>query len=174
MAMHGRKMSRFLLFRLLLVLGYLLKNASRLVGPLTLLKESDKLERISRHHLVQVCKLELMCLGLRKEDVFTLLLCHGFFHCLMEVATLKIAKKLYLTPHELVHQHESLLLGHTKPVNQLVAYIGKTGNSLKVILDTFVEVCLCRICIVWISLRDDAGPFGQAYILKALTHEVKQ
>jgi hypothetical protein len=61
-----------------------------------------------------------------------------------------------------------------KPANQLVAYIGKTGNSLKVILDTFIKICLCTICIVWTSLCDDAGPFGQAYVLKALTHEVKQ
>jgi hypothetical protein len=36
-------MSRFLLFWLLLVLGYLLKNASCLVGRLTLLKEGISL-----------------------------------------------------------------------------------------------------------------------------------
>jgi hypothetical protein len=60
----GRKMSHFLLFRLLLVLGNLLKNASRLVGCLTLLEESNELEPISRHHLVQVRKLELTRLGL--------------------------------------------------------------------------------------------------------------
>ncbi len=66
-------MSRFLFLWLLLILGNLLKNASCLVSCLTLLKESNKLERVSRHHLVQVRKLELMCLGLRKEDLFTLL-----------------------------------------------------------------------------------------------------
>jgi hypothetical protein len=164
MATRGRKMSRCLLFWLLVVLGNLLKNASRLVGCLTLLKESNKFDRVSRHHLVQVCELELMRLGLCKEDLFTLLLHRGYFHCLTEVATLKIAKKLYSMLHELVNRHEGRLLGCTKPVNQLVAYIGKTGGSLKVILDTSVAVCL----------HMNAGPFGQAYILKALTHEVEQ
>ncbi len=148
----SRKMSRFLLFWLLLVLGNLLENASPLVGCLTLFKESDKLERVSRYHLVQVSKLELMHLGLRKEDLFTLLLRRGYFHHWTEVATLKIAEKLSSRPHELVHSRESGLLGCTKPANQLVAYIWKTGNSLKVILDTFVEVCLHTICIVWTSL----------------------
>ncbi len=147
-AMHGRKMSHFLFCWLLLVLGDLLKNSSRFVGCLTLLKESNKLESISRHHLVQVRKLELMHLGLRKEDLFTLLLRRGYLHRSMEVATLEIAEKLYSMPHELVHQYESRLLGRMKPANQLVPYIGKTGNSLKVILDTFIKVCLCTIFIV--------------------------
>ncbi len=70
-------MSRSLLFWLHLVLGNLLKNASRLVGHLTLLEESNKLEQVSRHRLVQVCKLELMPFGLQAEDSFTLLLCRG-------------------------------------------------------------------------------------------------
>jgi hypothetical protein len=91
----------------------------------------------------------------------------------MEVATLKVAKKLYSTPHELVHWHESKLLGCTKPANQLVAYVWENGDGLKVIPDTLVKVCLCMICIVWASLREDAGPLSQAYILKALTHETK-
>jgi hypothetical protein len=47
-----RNMSRVLFLWLLLVLGNLLKNASRLVGCLTLLKESHHLERVGRHHLV--------------------------------------------------------------------------------------------------------------------------
>jgi hypothetical protein len=76
--------------------------------------------------------------------------------------------------HELVDWHESGLLGRTKTANQLVAYIWKTSNSLKVILDALVEVCLCTICLDWASLCNDAGPLGQTYILKALTHEVKQ
>jgi hypothetical protein len=147
-AMRSRKMSHFLLFWLLLEIGNLLKNTSHFVGCLTLLEESNKLERVGRHHLVQVCKLELMPLGLCEEDLFTFLLCHGYFHHLTEVAILEIAEKLYSTPHELVHWHESRLLGRTKPANQLVAYIGKTSNSLKVILYTIVEVCLCTICIV--------------------------
>ncbi len=96
-AMCGGKMSHFLLFWLLFILADLLENASRFVGCLTLLEESDELEQVSGHHLVQVRELELMRLGLRKEDLFTLLLCHGCFHGLMEVATLKIAEGLYST-----------------------------------------------------------------------------
>ena len=92
----------------------------------------------------------------------------------MEAATLKVAKKLYLMPHELVHWHESGLLGRTKPANQLVAYVWEPGNSLEVILDPLVKVCLRTICIVLASLCNDAGPLGQAYVLKALTHETKQ
>ncbi len=91
MAMPGRKMSLFLFFWLLLILGNLLKNASHFVSCLTLLKESNELEQVSRHCLVQVCELELMRLGVRKEDLFTLLFCRGHFHRLTEVATLKIA-----------------------------------------------------------------------------------
>jgi hypothetical protein len=102
-AMRGGKMSRFLFFWLPLILGNLLVNASRFVGCLTLLNESDQLEQVSRHHLVQVGKLELMPLGLHEEDLFILFLCYGYFHRLMEVAILKIAEKLYLMPHELVH-----------------------------------------------------------------------
>jgi hypothetical protein len=92
----------------------------------------------------------------------------------MEVATLKVAEKLHLTPCELVHWHESGLLGCTKPANQLVAYIWETSNGLEVIPDALAKVCLCMICIVWALLWDDAGPLGQAYILKALIHEAKQ
>jgi hypothetical protein len=135
-------MSRFPLFWLLLDLVNLLKNTGCLVGCLTLLKESDKLARVSRHRLVQVRKLELMHLGLRKEDLFTLILRRGYFHHSTEIATLDVAEKLQLMPHELVHWHESGLLGHTKPANQLVAYIGKTGDSLEVIPDTFDKTCL--------------------------------
>jgi hypothetical protein len=76
-------------------------------------------------------------------------------------------------PHELVHQHESGLLRSTEPANQLVAYVQESGDGLKVIPDTLVEVCLCTICIVWASLCNDAGPLSQAYALKALTHEVE-
>jgi hypothetical protein len=76
MARDGRKMSRFLFLWLLLVLGDLLENASPFVGCLTLLKESDHLEWVRRHHLVQVCKLVLVRLRLREEDLLTLLLHH--------------------------------------------------------------------------------------------------
>jgi hypothetical protein len=114
-----------------------------------------------------------MSLGLREEDLFTLLLRCGYFHHLTEVTTLKIAVMLCSMPHELMHWHESGLLGHTQPANQLVAYIGTTGDSLEVILDIFIKVSLCMICIVWTLLCNDAGSFGQAYVLKALTHEFK-
>ncbi len=172
-ATHDRKLSRVLLFRLLLILGNLLENASCLVGCLTLLKESDHLEWVGRHHLVQVCELELMRLGLSKEELFTLLLRHGYFHCSTEVATLEVAEKLYSTLHGLVHRHESGLLGRTKPANQLVASIWETGNNLKV-PDALTKVCLYTICLIWALLCNDPGPLGQAYVLKALTHEVKQ
>ncbi len=173
-ATRGRKISHFLLFWLLLVLGDLLENASCLVGCLTLPEESNQLERVSRHCLVQVRELEMMRLGLCKENLFTLLLRHGYFHHLTKIATLKIAEKLYSTLHEFLHRHESGLLGHTKPASQLVPYIGKTGNSLKVIPDALVKVCLHKICIIWTLLCNDASPCGRAYVLKALTHEVKQ
>jgi hypothetical protein len=48
----GRNMSRTLFLCLLLVLGNLLKNASRLVGHLTLLEEGNHSERVNRHRLV--------------------------------------------------------------------------------------------------------------------------
>jgi hypothetical protein len=166
----GRNMSRTLFFWLLLVLGNLLKNASCLVGCLTLLKEGNHSERVGRHHLVQVSKLVLVCLRLRKEDLFTLLLHRGYVHCLTEVVALKVAEKLYSTTHELMHWHESKLLCHTKPANQLVANVGELGNGLKVVPDALVEVFLHAICIFWTLLGNDAGPFGPAYALKTLTH----
>ncbi len=167
-------MSRFLFLWLLLVLGNHIKNASCLVGRLTLLKEGNHSERVGRHCLVQVVKLVLVRLGLRKEDLFTLLLCCGYVHCLTEVVKLEVAEKLHLAPHELMHQHESWLLGCTKPANQLVANVGEPSNGLKVVLDALVEVCLCMICIVWALFRDNAGPLCQVYVLKALTEEAKQ
>ncbi len=127
----------------------------------------------SRHCLVQVSKLVLVRLGLRKEDLFTFLLRCRYVHRSMEVTTLEVAEKLYSMPHELVHRHESGLLRSMEPVNQLVAYVQESGNSLKIIPDTLVKVCLRTICIVWALLRDDACPLSQAYTLKALTHEVE-
>ncbi len=147
MATCDRKLSRFP-FLWLLVLGNLLDNASCLVACLTLLEEGNHLEWISRHRLVQVSKLVLVRLGLREEDLFTLLLCCRYVHCSMEVTTLEVAEKLYLTPHELVHQHESGLLRSTEPENQLVAYVRESGDGLKIIPDTLVKVCLRTICII--------------------------
>jgi hypothetical protein len=77
-------------------------------------------------------------------------------------------------PHELVHWHESRLLGHMKPANQLVANVGEPGDCLKIVPDALVKVCLCTICIIWASFYNNAGPLCQAYILKALTQEAKQ
>jgi hypothetical protein len=115
-----------------------------------------------------------MHLGLRKEDLFTLLLRRMHFNHLTEVATLEIAEELYKTPHELMHRHESRLLGSTKPADQLVANIGEPGNGLKVIPDAFVKVCLCTVCVVGALLCNDTCSFGQTYVLKTLTHQVKQ
>ncbi len=95
-AMRDRKMSRFLFLWLLFILGNLIKNASHLVGCLTLLKEGNHSERVGRHHLVQVCKLVLVRLRLREEDLFTLLLHRGYAHCSMEVVTLKKYARRYL------------------------------------------------------------------------------
>ncbi len=174
MALHGRNMSRLLFLQLLFVLSNLLKNASCFVGRLTLLEENNKLGRVHMHHLVCICKLKLMCLWLRKEHLFTLLFCCGQLHGLMGVATLKIADELYSTLHEHKNWHESGLLGSTKQADQLVTNIGEPCDCLKVIHDAFIEVCLCMVCIVGALLHNDVGPFGQAYILKTLTHQVKQ
>jgi hypothetical protein len=132
-------MSRFLFLQLLLILGDNIKNASRLVGCLTLLKEGNHSEQVSRYPFAQVGKLILVHLRLRKEDLFTLLLHHGYVHRLMEVVTLKVAEKLHSTPHELVHWHECGLFGHMKPANQLVANVGEPGNGLELVSDALVE-----------------------------------
>jgi hypothetical protein len=167
-------MSRFLFLWLLLILGDLIKNASCLVGCLALLKEGNHSEWVGRHRFIQVGKLVLVRLRLCKEYLFTLLLRRGYVHLSTEVVTLKVAEKLHLTPHELVHWHESGLLGRTKPANQLVANVGEPGDGLKVVPGALVEVCLHTICIDWASFCNDAGPLCQAYVLKALTQEAKQ
>ncbi len=125
MATRNRKISRFPFLWLLLVNGNLLKNASRLVGCLTLLNESNHPEQVDRHHLVQVGKLVLVRLRLREEDLLTLLLCHGYIYCLTEVVTLEVAEKLHLTPRELVYWHECGLLGRTKPAISWLPIFGK-------------------------------------------------
>ncbi len=166
-------MSRTLFLWLFLVLGNLLKNASRLVGHLTQLEEGNHSEGVGRYRLVQVGKLVLVRLWLREEDLFTLLLHRGYVHHLTEVVTLEVADKLHLMPHD-VHWHDSGLLCHTKPANQLVANVGEPGNGLKVVTDALVKVCLHTICIVWALFCDNAGPICQAYVLKALIQEAKQ
>jgi hypothetical protein len=155
--MRSGKVSCFLFFLLLFILGDLLKNASCLVGCLTPLEESNELERVSGHRLIQVRELELMRLGLCKEGFFTLLLRCGYFHHSTKVTTLKIAEKLYSTPHELMHWHESRLLGSTNPADQLAAYIGEPGNGLKVVPDTFIENLPLYNLRLRALLCDDAG-----------------
>ncbi len=164
----------FFFFWLLFILGNLLKNANCFVGCLTLLKESDELEWVSEHCLVCICKLKLMHLRLRKEDLLTPLLHHGYLHRSTWVAIVEIADELYSTLLKLVHRHECGLLGSTKPADQLVANIREPGNSLKVIPDAFVKVCLWTICVVGALLCNDVRLFGQTYILKTPTHQVKQ
>jgi hypothetical protein len=167
-------MSRTLFLWLLLVLGNLVENASRLVGRLTLLEEGNHSERVGRYCLVQVSELVLVHLRLREEDLFTLLLHCGYIHCLTEVVILEVDDKLHSTLHELVHWHESGLLCRTKPANQLVANVGEPGNGLKVVPDALVKACLCTICIVRALFCNNAGPLCQNYFLKALTQETKQ
>jgi hypothetical protein len=128
-ATRSRNMSRFLFLWMLLILDNCIKNASRLVGCLTLLEEGNHSKRVGRHRLIQVGKLVLVRLRLREEELFTLLLCRGYVHCSTEVVTLKVAEKLHLTPHELVHWHESGLLGRMKPANQLVAMLGNPATA---------------------------------------------
>ncbi len=169
-----RNMSRSLFLWLLLVLGNLVKNASHLVGRLTLLEEGNHSDWVGRYRLVQVGKLVLVHLRLCKEDLFTLLLRRGYVHRSTKVVTLKVAEKLHLTPHELVHWHESRLLCCAKPANQLVANVGEPGNGLKVVPDALVKACLCTICIFRALFCNDAGPLCQAYVLKAPTQETKQ
>jgi hypothetical protein len=129
--MRSRKFSRFLLFWLLLVLGDLLKNASHLVSCLPLLEEKDQHERVNGHPLVQVCRLELMCLGLHEEDLFTLLLCHGYFHHLMEAATLEVAKKLYSMLHDLcIGMRAGFLAVQSQQISWLPTF-GKPATALR-------------------------------------------
>jgi hypothetical protein len=138
-------MSRFLFLWLLLVLGNLLKNASRLVGCLTLLKESNNPERVSRHRLVQVGKLVLVRLRLQEKDLFTLLLRRGYVYCLTEAVTLEVAEKMYSMLHELMNRHESGLFGSTKPANQLVANVGKPVDGLKEVTGALVSLPLYNL-----------------------------
>ncbi len=60
-------MSCTLSLLLLLVLGNLVENASRLVGCLTLLEEGNHSERVGRYHLVEVSELVLVRLRLHEE-----------------------------------------------------------------------------------------------------------
>jgi hypothetical protein len=67
MATHGRNMSRILFLWLLLVLGNLLKNASCLVGHLTLLKEGIILSGLAGTILFKSANLFWCALGCAKK-----------------------------------------------------------------------------------------------------------
>ncbi len=115
-----------------------------------------------------------MRLGLRKEDLFALLLHCGQLYCSTDVATTEVAEELYSMLHELMHWHEGRLFGSAKPVDQLIANIGEPDHCLKVIPDVLVKVCLCTVCVGGALLSNDACPFGKTYIWKRLTHKVEQ
>jgi hypothetical protein len=100
-----------------------------------------------------------MCLGLREEDLFALLLRCEKLHHSTDVATVKVTEELYLTLNELMHWHEGGLLCGTKPVDELVTNIWEPGNCLKIIHDSLVEVCLCMLCFSGASLGNFACPF---------------
>ncbi len=151
--------SSFSLFLLLLVLGNLLKNAGRFIGSLTLLKIGNEPKQVCGHHFVCLRELTLMRLGLRKEDLFVFLLHRGQLHSSMDVATIKVAEELYLTPHELMNWHESGLLSGAKPADQLVVNIGEPDNCSKVIPHALMEVRLHMVCFGGASLGNDAHPF---------------
>ncbi len=125
MATCDRKLGRFP-FLWLLVLGNLLENTSCLVGCLTLLEEGYHLERVSRHRLIQVGKLVLVRLGLREEDLSTLLLCRRYDHCLTEVTTLEVAEKLYSTPLNLCIDMRA---GFLEVRSQGISWSPMFGNS---------------------------------------------
>jgi hypothetical protein len=120
-----RKLSHFP-FLWLLVLGNLLENASHLVDCLTLLKEGNHLERVSRHRLVQVGKLVLVRLGLCKEDLFTLLLRCRYVHHLTEVTTLKVAKKLF--PRRRMNSCIGMRAGFLEVRSQQISWLPMFGN----------------------------------------------
>jgi hypothetical protein len=102
MAACDGMMTRLLLFGLFLLFD-LFKDADCFIGSLTLLEKGNEPKRVRGHHLVCLLKLVLMCLGLHKEDLLARLLRCEKLHCLMDVATIKVAEELYLTLHELMH-----------------------------------------------------------------------
>jgi hypothetical protein len=65
-------------------------------------------------------------------------------------------------------------LGNAKPTNYLVTNVWEPGNCLKVIPDTLIRVLLHEVGIVVALLTNNVGPLGETYILKTLSHQVKQ
>jgi hypothetical protein len=100
-AMRDGKMNHFLCFWLLLL--DLLKDAGHFISSLTLLKKGNEPKRIHGHHFICLHKLELMCLGRLKEDLFGLLLRCGQLNCSTDIVTVRVAEEVYSVPHELIH-----------------------------------------------------------------------
>ncbi len=115
-AASNKKMSRLLLFWLLLLLE-LVKDAGCFIGSLTLLEKGYEPKRVHGHHFVCFCKLVMMFLGLCKKELFALLLRCGQLHCLTGITTVDVAKELHLTPHKFMHRHERGFLGSAKLTN---------------------------------------------------------
>ncbi len=55
-----------------------------------------------------------------------------------------------------------------------MANIWEPGNCLDVFPDTLIEVFLCEVGIVGALLTNNIGSLSETYILKTLTHQVKQ
>ncbi len=79
-AASDKKMSCLFLLWLFFLLE-LVKDAGHFIRSLTLLKKSYEQKRVRGHCFVCFRILVLMCLRLRKEDFFPLLLCCGQLHC---------------------------------------------------------------------------------------------
>jgi hypothetical protein len=56
--------------------------------------------------------------------------------------------------------------------NQLISWSG-WSNCLKVSPNVLIEVFLCVVRFVKALLSKDAGPLGETYVLKTLTHQVE-
>ncbi len=56
----------------------------------------------------------------------------------------------------------------------MVASIWESGNCLKVIPNTLIEVLLCEVGTIRALLTNNVGPLGETYVLKTLTHQDKQ
>jgi hypothetical protein len=126
MAVHDGWWAIFFFFGCFLSLGIFSRMPVALSAAWHCSKKGNKPKRVHGHCFVCLCKLKVMCLWLHKEDLFALLLRHGQLHHSTDVATtVKVAEKLYLTPHELMHWYEGGLLSSAKPANQLVANIGE-------------------------------------------------
>ncbi len=95
-------------------------------------------------------------------------------HCLTEVTAVKVTKELHSMLHNLMHWHEHGLLGKAKPINQLVANIQESRNSLKVVLNALIEVVLCEVRIAKALLTHNIGTLHETDVLETLAHQAEQ